>query len=283
MSVVHRAAKNMLTASHHPYYKRLSELCAHAGIGDTLLQSWEGISANQALEKSAAVTKLVGKDYLCTHFADVRSSFLDREAMIDFLEHPEMGTHVAALLLQHEVPFPIRFASQLKMSVQNRGVPEGGMCRDCDVTFRASKKMYGKPWYDTVRYNYVMTDPEGVDQWFLAYGRCVLFLEDSSGLHSMILQCYNPYIKEVAAGGLAPNRHVADTLDRVAQLVPLHLAALNRFDSYMWITEEAVVNGGFILEDPHITNKHWVQQGHREGLKFQEFAFGQPQRQGQRG
>jgi hypothetical protein len=185
-----------------------------------------------------------------------------------------MEKRVAALLLEKEVPFPIIFAKQMKMSVENRGKPEKELCRDCDTTFRACKTLYGNPWYDTIRYNYSMPDPQGNDKDYLAYGRCVCFLKDGSGVYSVILRCYNPYIEEVALGGKEPFRHVADTFDHVAQLVPLHLAAVKESYSYIWVKEEAIVNGGFILEDPTVINKHWVQQGYREGRKFQEFNSG---------
>ena len=250
------------------------ELCSHAGEGDTLLQSWDGISASQALGKPKATTKLVGKDCVCADHADLAPFLLDEEKLMGLLEYPEMKEQVADLLLAQEVPFPIRFASQMKMSVQNRGIPPGGICRDEDVTFRATKKHLGKPWYDTIRYNYAMPDSEGVTKEYLAYGRCVCFLEDSTGTHSVILRCYNPYVREVAGGGTAPARHVPDTFDHIAQLVPLHLAAVGELYSYMWVKEEAIVNGGFILTDPQVPNKHWVQQGPREGRIFQEFSSG---------
>jgi hypothetical protein len=249
-------------------------LCAHAGIGDSLLLSWEGISANEALGQAPAVTKLVGKEYLCPHYADLARYLLDKEQMKDYFEYPEMEARVTALLLQNEVPFPIIFAKQMKLSVQNRGKPVKELCRDCDTTFRACKNLYGNPWYDTIRYSYSMPDPQGNDKDYLAYGRCVCFLKDGSGVYSVILRCYNPYIEQVALGGKQPFRHVADTLDHVAQLVPLHLAAVKEAYSYMWVKEEAIVNGGFILEDPTVMNKHWVQQGYREGCKFQEFNGG---------
>jgi hypothetical protein len=261
------------------------ELCSHAGVGDTLLQSWDGISASQALGKPKAVTKLVGKDCVCLDHADLAEFLLDKEKLIDevplfMLEYPEMKKQLADKLLEQKVPFPIRFASQMKMSVPNRGIPPNGLCRDEDVTFRATKKHLGKPWYDTIRYNYVMPDSQGVEKEHLAYGRCVCFLQDSTGAHSVILRCYSPYVAAVAVGGKAPASHVPDTFDHVAQLVPLHLAAVGELYSYIWVKVEAIVNGGFVLADPLVPNKYWVQQGHRESRIFQEFSGGKLPAQG---
>lgn len=250
------------------------ELCAHADIGDSLLQSWDGISASEALGKPKAGTKLVGEDCVCLFHADVAASFQDGQKMKNILEYPEMEEQVAHLLLAEGVSFPIRLASQMKMSIQNRGIPQNGVCRDVDVTFRATRQFLGNPWYDTIRYYYSMPDAEGVSNDYLAYGRCVCFLQDSQEQHFVILQCYNPYVAQVAGGGTAPSHHIADTMDRVTQLVPLHLAAVGKLYSYMLVPEEAIVNGGFILADPHVRNKHWVQQGHRESLIFQEFSTG---------
>jgi hypothetical protein len=60
-----------------------------------LLQSWDGISASQALGKPKAVTKLVGKDCVCLDHADLAEFLLDKEKLIDevplfMLEYPEM-------------------------------------------------------------------------------------------------------------------------------------------------------------------------------------------------
>jgi hypothetical protein len=256
--------------------KRLLELCGHAGITDTLLQTWDGISANQALGKPPAETKLVGRTCVCHVFDELAPYLSHKDHLLDFLEYSEMGTHVHALVLKHNVPFPIRFASQMTMSIPNRGIPPNYVCRDHDTTFRAKKVHYGKPWYDTIRYNYELEDPDGgTNPLTLAYGRCVCFLEDHDEVRYVVLRCYNPYIAQVAEGGVAPTKHVPPTLDRVAQLVPLHLAAVGETYSYMLVKEAAIINGGFILEDPHVTNKHWVQQGCREARVFQKYNGGE--------
>ena len=157
----------------------LLELCGHAGITDTLLQTWDGISASQALGKRAAETKLVGRTCVCPEFDDLAAYLLDEEKLLHLLEYPEMGVHVIALLLNNSVQFPIRFANQMTMSIANRGIPPNYVCRDHDTTFRAKKKHHGNPWYDTIRYTYELENPlGGTNAVTLGYGRCVCFLED---------------------------------------------------------------------------------------------------------
>lgn len=228
------------------------------------------MSAATAMAIPPAVTHIVG-DGLWYH-ADMP---LDMRELVKSLEFPEMGALVANLLRENAVPLPIQFGSQLKMALPNRGVKQGMMGRDHNITFRSKRMLYGKPWYDTILYNYQMPDREGqgaVEIDGLGYGRCVCFLEDGNGCHYVILRCYNPYIREVACGGRPPRGHVPDTMDRETQLVPLHLAKVGLATSYMLVAEEAIINGGFILEDPQVENKHWVVQGHREGLVFQKIA-----------
>lgn len=230
----------------------------HAGVGDTLLQSWDGMSAKSARELPTARTSLPGATLSCLHEPP------DAQGLQDFLEYPRMTEHVITLLRDASITYPINICSQMKMNLSNRGVPVGCEGRDYTVTFRAMKRYRGRPWYDTMRYCYAIPDANDT----LAYGRCVCFIEDADGRFFVILRCYNPYIREVANGGFAPRSHRVEHLDREVQLVPLHLAEENKLVSYMLVAEESIINGGFILKDPTVLNKHWVVQGFRESRAY---------------
>jgi hypothetical protein len=240
--------------------KRLLELCVHAGVGDTLLQSWDGMSAKSARDLPSAQTILRGATLSCVDGPP------EVPSLQAFLEYPTMTPHVLTLLRDVSISYPIHIGSQMKMNLFHRGVPLGCEGRDYTVTFRATKHFHGKPWYDTMRYCYAM--PNANDT--LAYGRCVCFVEDAGGRFFVILRCYNPYIREVANGGAAPRSHRVEHLDREVQLVPLHLAEENDVVSYMLVAEESIINGGFILQDPSVLNKHWVVQGVRECRAYLE-------------
>jgi hypothetical protein len=120
-----------------------------------------------------------------------------------------------------------------------------------------------------MRYYYAMSHVNSEDTHGLGYGRCVCFVEDADAQHYVILRCYNPYNVDVASGRQLPRGVVVETVDRISQLVPLLLAELGAIDSYMWVPVSSILNGGFILKDPHVYNKHWVVQGFREGNIFQ--------------
>jgi hypothetical protein len=168
-----------------------------------------------------------------------------------------------------DLQFPARVGTQLKISLPNRGVPHGHPGRDVPVTFRAVKSYREKRWYeDCMRYYYVMEGSDGMDTTGVGYGRCVCFLEDLNGAISVVLRCYIPYNVDVAEGRAKPAKVVVDTFDSVTQLVPLLLCRLDSIESYVLVPESGLLNGGFILQDPAIKNKHWVVQGCREKQIF---------------
>jgi hypothetical protein len=200
-------------------------------------------------------------------FPDIVQHPGDLLALAKLLEYPGMVPHVMSLLRTHDIAFPITIGSQLKISLPNRGIPHGCLGRDNTITFRAMKKFHGKPWFDSMRYHYTMT-VDGVEETGLGYGRCVCFVLGTQGGIFIVLRCYVPY-NEMEAGGLdTPARHVVETYDYSTQLAPVLLSRLDSIDSYMLVPVEALLNGGFILKDPCIMNKHWVIQGHREKEVF---------------
>jgi hypothetical protein len=262
--------------------QRLLEVCTHAGVGDTVLISWNGMTAKEALALPIEVAKVVGDIIHCDRDVDDihpisfvcpknSSGALLADACKDglcgHLEFPEMAVHVAAIL-QDEVQSPVKHACQMKLSLPNRCVPPNREGRYKITTFRAKRSSYGKPWYDTMRYRFTTTasaDDGGVSIDGVGYGRCVCFYEDGSGTIGAILRCYNPFSAAVANGGVATRREHAPVLyDDVAQLAPLHLMDLNDRYSYIRVEANCILNGGFVLADPCVTNKYWIVQGHRE-------------------
>jgi hypothetical protein len=271
-------------------------LCAHAGFGDTLLHSWQGMSAQKALGRPEAPTQLAGMSLFLTDrvepaafaklmefphllsdevdkldavakllkFPDIVRHPVNLLALAKLLEFPGMVPHVMSLLRTHDISFPITIGSQLKISLPNRGIPHGCLGRDSTITFRAMKRFHGKPWFDSMRYHYTMTR-DGVEETGLGYGRCVCFVLDAAGEMYIVLRCYIPYYNDDLD---TPARHVVETYDYSTQLAPLLLSRLDSIDSYMLVPVGALLNGGFILKDPRIKNKHWVIQGHREKEVF---------------
>ena len=56
----HRDDYNDQMANRTQQKQQLQELCAHAGIGDTLLQSWSGLTAKKAMSMPEEGPSLVG-------------------------------------------------------------------------------------------------------------------------------------------------------------------------------------------------------------------------------
>ena len=151
-------------------------MCAHAGFGDTLLHSWQGMSAQKALGRPEAPTQLAGMSLFLTdrvepaafaklmefphllsdevdkldavaellNFPDIVRHPEDLLALAKLLEFPGMVPHVMSLLRTQNISFPITIGSQLKISLPNRGIPDGCLGRDNAVTFRAMKQFHGK-------------------------------------------------------------------------------------------------------------------------------------------
>ena len=256
--------------------------CVHAGVGNTVLLSWNGMTAKEALALPVEEAKVVGDIILCDRdvedihpimFVCKKNSAgalledICKEGRCGHLEFPEMAVHVAAIL-RDEVPSPVKYACQMKLSLPNRCVPPNREGRYKTTTFRAKRHSYGKPWYDTIRYHFSTTasaedGSAPVDG--VGYGQCAYFYEDGAGKIGAILRCYNPFSAVVASGGTATRReHAPELYDDVAQLAPLHLMDLRDRYSYIRVETNCILNGGFVLEDPSITNKHWIVQGHRE-------------------
>jgi hypothetical protein len=164
-------------------------------------------------------------------------------------EFPEMAVHVAAIL-RAEVPSPVKYACQMKLSLPNWCVPphrEGGYKT---ATFHAKRCTYGKPWYDTIRYRFSTTafaDDGGASVDGVGYGRCVCFYEDGACTIGASLRCYNPFSAIIANGGVATRReHAPELYDDVAQLAPLHLMDLRDRYSYIRVETNYTLNGGFV-------------------------------------
>jgi len=267
----HRADYNGQMGNRTQQKQQLQELCAHAGIGDTLLQSWNGMTAEKALAMRMDETTLMGKKTTLERLAHLSTVDFD-----DF-EYKGSVVDVKDLLRAQNIRFPVSLASAMKLSLPNRCVPANSVGRDTMVTFRAKAKFHGSPWYDVMRYYYKM-DLDGTEVDGVMYGRCVCFLSDATGKHYAVLRSYDwydgpPVVDTRKKGANArekktPKRRL-EILDPLLQMVPLQLSNV-----YVLAEEEAILNGGLILEDPLEMGKYWAVQGVRELNAFMSSNLG---------
>jgi hypothetical protein len=260
----HRADYNDQMGNRTQLKQQLQELCAHAGIGDTLLQSWNGLTAQKALAMGVDEPSLVAKSKTVLQ----RLTQMSSVAYEDFEYSGSMET-VKALLRDEKINFPVVLSSSMKLSLPNRCVPANSVGRDRTVTFRAKAKFHGSPWYDAMRYYYKM-DLDGREVEGVMYGRCVCFLSDATGKHYAVLRSYdwydgppeenpNPAKKSGKAKRNKTPKKRLEILDPLLQMVPLKLSNV-----YVLAETQAILNGGLIVEDPLEKGKYWAVQGVRE-------------------
>jgi hypothetical protein len=262
----HRDDYNDQMANRTQQKQQLQELCAHAGIGDTLLQSWSGLTAKKAMSMPEEGPSLVGDTTVLE-----RLSYVQEANHPDF-EYPECQEILQELLCSRKLPFPVVLGSAMKLTLPNRCVPDNennaGVGRLRPVTFRAKTKFHGSSWYDVMRIYYEWGDTAVVSS--LGYGRCVCFLRDANGQYYAMLRWYDFYQEPVQTKRRAnPSlKKPMEILDPLLQMVPLHLQPVKNADSYVLAEVRSIINGGLILEDPLEQGKYWAVQGVRELRAF---------------
>lgn len=238
----------------------LLELCAHAGVGDTLLQAWSGVPDITAANKKPGETAMKGPSIVLQ-----RMSYVDEEALYKDFEYANTVAILKDLLREENIPFPVKVGSQLKMSIRNRCLPQTCVGHYQPVTFRAKANFHGSPWYDTMRYLYKMGEGDAEIEG-IGYGRCVCFLTDAVGQHYALLRSYAWYDDEpaVQTKGKKKQKRNVEILDPLLQMVPFYLTAKEDTRSYVLARTDAIINGGLMLADPLAKGKYWAVQSARE-------------------